>query len=184
MISEDGSGFIDDDIIYLRQGPEIGCKSLLGFDDDRSLEFADRIFEHAIMVDDEFGCFCGCFGWGVGHQIGDGLVFLVADAGDDRDWKFGDGLADTIVVEDEKVGLCAAAAYDDDGVVWFCAGEHIDQPGQELLCVVLALNDGEIVIDGKAVAEWVVFQGVMEVLPAGGCLRRNDGYILNYPVEG
>lgn len=129
VIGKDAAGFTHDGIIYLGQGSEAGCKLLLGLDDDRLLEFADRVFERTVVIDNKFGDFSRCFGCRMGHQIGDGLIFLMADAGDDGYGEFGDGLSDIIVIEDEEIGLRATAPDDDDSVVWLCAVEYIDEAG-------------------------------------------------------
>lgn len=53
-----------------------------------------------------------------------------------------------------------------------------------MLCIVFALDDSKIVVDGKCIVKRVVFQGMMEVLPAGGCRGRDDGDALYDPVKG
>ena len=101
------------------------------------------------------------------HEVGDRLILLVADPGDDGDGEFGNGLSDHIVVEDEEVGLCAAAADDDHSVVAVAAVEDVDQAGEELLGVVLALYYGKIFVNPERIAERVIIEGMVEVLPAG-----------------
>src|SRR6202022_1357377 len=96
-------GFIYYRVVNLSQRLKISGEFLLGFDDDPLPEPVYCIFERMVVVDDKFGRLRWGLGGGVGHHIGDGLIFLVPDAGDDGNWEFGDRLADHIIVKDEEV---------------------------------------------------------------------------------
>ena len=89
---------------------------LLGTDDQFFLELEDLFFESAVMGDDKFSCFGGCIGFGMGHEVGNRLVFQVTDAGDDGNREFSHGAAKVIIVEQQEIRF-GASAPDDDGDV-------------------------------------------------------------------
>jgi hypothetical protein len=181
---EDGTGFIDDGVVDPVEGFVVVGELLLGSDDDVLAEPGDGVFEGPVLIDDELGGFGWCFGRGMRHEVGDRLILLVADAGDDRNGEFGDGLSDHVVVEDEEVGLCAAAADDDHCVIAVAAVEDVDQAGEELLGIVLALHDGKIFVYPECIAEGVVVEGMVEVLPAGGGAGGDDCDVLDDSGQG
>ena len=52
------------------------------------------------------------------HEVGKlGLVFLMPDASNNRDWEFGDGFSDEVMVEEEKIGLRTTSPDDDYGII-------------------------------------------------------------------
>src|ERR1700761_2579291 len=119
------------------------------------------------MIDDQLCCPRRRLRSRVGHQVGYRLILLMADACDHRDGKPGDGPGDTVVVEDEKVRLGAAAANDHHGIISDLAVEDVDKPVHEGLGITVALYGCKILCRLYAVPIRIVLQSMLEILPAG-----------------
>src|SRR5579872_6757280 len=135
------------------------------------------------MVDDQLGGFRRGLSDPVGHQIGNGLVLLVAYSGDNGYREFGNGFSDEVLIEEKKISLGTPAADDDSGIIRLPAPEDGYQRIDELLGIDLALDHGIVRIRPEGITMRVVVQGMFEVLPAGGSLGTDDGDLLNDPVE-
>ena len=89
----------------------------------------DPLTQCATLTGDYFGG--GRGGWGsvVGDVVGNGVVDLVADGGDDGFGRLVDGAGDGFVVEGPEVFRCASAAPDDENVDIVELVEVGDSPG-------------------------------------------------------
>jgi len=117
------------------------------------------------------------------HQVGDGFVAQVADAGEHGDAQSCDGAGNLVLVEDQQVGLCAAAAYDDHRIEGIGYGGDLLQSADDGADIFRSLYQRVEGCKLKGISVGLGRQAVPEILIAGRSFGGYDGDALDDPRQ-